>query len=390
MTDLRRTLPRGRLGEALLIAAAALLLVGLLLLRTDVMTEDHPTFKKRWDHHTYIQMAVNRPFDFYWAPYCWRIAVPLLAKALPFELQSNFLILSVLGVWVTGVATYYLARALGFTRALALVGMLLFFSLGWATKFVLFNFWLPDAVSFGLTVVLMWLILARKDLLFVLLLALGVTVKESVLFVAPLYYTLNARRVFDPRLLGRSLLLTLPAVLVLVALRIGIPTTTEYSYMERLRRIGGERIEDLSWKALRLYTSNTFGVLLLLLPFLDPKRNLLVLIRFLPFLLLVYSQILLATNTERLLVLGFPALIIMALNGLAVLSDRLRLSPIYLSTLPIAMLALNISTTRRWPVSDIIQLRAFLLLMGVILLAVGVFRLVSRSGFSSRSPERLS
>ena len=52
------------------------------------------------------------------------------------------------GVWLTGVAIYYMAKAFGFSKALTAIGMLLFFSMGWATGYVLRNFWLSDSLLF--------------------------------------------------------------------------------------------------------------------------------------------------------------------------------------------------------------------------------------------------
>ena len=53
------------------------------------------------------------------APFCWRIMTPLLAKTLPFDIQTNFLVLAFAGVWLTGVAIiYYMAKAFSFSKAL--------------------------------------------------------------------------------------------------------------------------------------------------------------------------------------------------------------------------------------------------------------------------------
>ena len=54
---------------------------------------------------------------------------PLLAKILPFDIQTNFLVLAFAGVWLTGVAVYYMAKAFGFSKALTAIGMLFFFSM---------------------------------------------------------------------------------------------------------------------------------------------------------------------------------------------------------------------------------------------------------------------
>ena len=52
------------------------------------------------------------------APFCWRIMSPLLAKVLPFDIQTNFFVLAFAGVWLAGVAVYYMAKAFSFSKAL--------------------------------------------------------------------------------------------------------------------------------------------------------------------------------------------------------------------------------------------------------------------------------
>jgi hypothetical protein len=114
-------------GEFMRVASIALLAVSVLLLRTNIMTYDHPHFAFIMDHHKYIRMAAGSPFDFYIAPFCWRVVNPLIARLLPFDLQWNFLIISFISVWMTGVAIYYLAKKLNFSKELSLIGMFMFF-----------------------------------------------------------------------------------------------------------------------------------------------------------------------------------------------------------------------------------------------------------------------
>jgi hypothetical protein len=98
------------------------------------MTFDDPNFPKPWDHHKYIEVAQNNILNFHSAPFCWRIGVPLLVKLLPFNIFWNFLIISFMGVWFTGVVTYYLAKILFLTRTYSFLAMIMFYSLGWAYK----------------------------------------------------------------------------------------------------------------------------------------------------------------------------------------------------------------------------------------------------------------
>ena len=107
----------------------------------------------------------------------------------------------------------------------ALFSFFLFFSVGWAVKQNVFDFWLPDALGYLFTLAAIYAIYKKHDLLFVLLLSVGVLAKESVVFVAPLYYTINAARLIDLKLLRRTILFTIPALLALFLVRFRHPST---------------------------------------------------------------------------------------------------------------------------------------------------------------------
>lgn len=356
---------KGKISEFLLIGTIALLLVCILSLRTDKLTYDHKLFGEPWDHHKYIAMAEGNPFGFHIAPFCWRIGNPFLAKTLPLDLQSSFFLISFSSIWMTGVLIYYLAKTSGFSKICALVGMLMFFSLKWATRLYLFIFWGADPLSFLFIVLSICCILSKKDMLFLLVLMIGVTVKESVIFVAPLYYTFNARKLIDRKLAFRMLLLVAPAASVLISLRLGIPKmnndvaylstlpeklrivqegASSYGYLALLREIGLQRLKMLSLSTLGDYTIGTFGVVLMSLPFFSVKRNIKLFLRFIPFLALVGSQLLFAVGTNRLLALGFPAIIMMALNGLVTVSGALFIKPKYFIILALLIIGVNLIT----------------------------------------------
>jgi hypothetical protein len=349
--------------EFLIIGIPSLLIVSLLLIRTEKLVYDHALFNENWDHHKYIAMAAGNPFDFHIAPFCWRIGTPVLAKALPLDLQDSFTVISFISIWMTGVLVYYLARIFEFSKTYAFVGMLMFFSLKYATKLYLFIFWAADPLSFLFIVLSIWCILSKKDMLFLLVLMTGVTVKESVIFAAPLYYTFNARKLIDGKLAIRMLLLVAPAASVLISLRLGIPKmnndvaylstlpeklrivqegTSSYGYLALLREIGLQRVKMLSLSTLGDYTIGTFGVVLMSLPFFSVKRNIELFLRFIPFLALVGSQLLFAVGTNRLLALGFPAIILMALNGVFVISETLGVGPKYFVIVSILVFGMSL------------------------------------------------
>jgi len=355
--------PKDRLKEFLAVAGIGLLLATVLLMRTNGLIYDHPSFIKPWDHHKYIHMASSNPLDFHIAPFCWRIAKPLLASLLPFDLQWNFLMINFISIWMTGVTVYYLVKKANFPRVYALTGMLMFFALGWAAKFALYDFWLPDAPAFLIMTLGVYCILAKQDLAFAALLAAGVTVKESAFFIAPLYYTLNAKKIVDLRVAKRFVLFTAPAVVVLIALRALIPQMnndlayisklpdtlrlvqtgqTYYDYWTLLKVVGLGRFRTLTLDILSSYSVGTFGVMVMLLPFFAVRKNMRWFFKFAPFFLLVYSQLLFAVHTERLLAIGFPAMILLAINGISAINETFFLKPPLLLSLPLTFFVLNV------------------------------------------------
>ena len=362
--------------EAIAIGVFSAAVVALLFFFTPAMTADHPDFAHPADHHKYIHMAEGSSFGFHIAPYCRRVGVPLLVEALPFSAPIAFRLIAVACLWGTGLAVYYLLKAGGHSSPLALAGMLLYAAMGWPTRYLLYDFWLPDAAAFLLVVLAIWCLFTRHDAWFAVILLLGVALKESVIFAAPLYLTLREpvgpRWRFGLRWLG----LIAPAVLVLLALRWAIPAWNDdpayvqslpvelrsvdaekvhYDYWARLREIGAWRLDNLSPEMLLAYTAGTFGVPAVVMPLLALRRNVRLLLRFVPFLVLVYAQLFFATDTQRLLILGFPGLLLLALNGFAHVMRAWRTSVTDVIILALIILGLSLASPTRFTASSTAQ-----------------------------------
>jgi hypothetical protein len=313
--------------------AASLALTVALALRANLWTRGSFAFSTSADHHKYLYMATHGPLSFHLAAYCWRPGLPLLIRLSLFDAQWSFFAIAFLSIWLVGIVIHRWLLAFQFSEWLALSGMFLFYSLYWATRWPLSDFWLPDALLFLVVAALLLCIARGRDLWFAILLAAGVAVKESALFVAPLYYTLQKTT------LKKLCMVVMPALVVLFALRVGIPQWNRdaayvaslppevaqsgagtpsgaYDYLEIIKEVGWSHIKHVTLKQL---TIGTFG-LLALLPLLSLRKE--TLLSWLPFLLLVYCQLLFAVDTERLLVLAFPALIVLCLNGLKRFPER--------------------------------------------------------------------
>lgn len=354
----------GRVGRATPAWPIVLLCLGLtggLFLRTRQLGPGQAEFAQPADHHKYIHMAEHDPFGFHIAPFCRRVGVPLLAKLIPARTHASFALLAFLAVSGTGIGLYALALSFGFRRAVAAVGVLAFFSLGWAAKFPLHNVYLPDAMVLLLVTLCILCCQTRRWLLLAGLLALGVTIKESVLLVAPMVLVLPSNR-HRGALLHR-IAAVLPALAVLAALHIGIPAWNDdpaysrtlpselrqvdtnapgYGLLRQIRRIGPLRWADRSLSAVHAYSVGTFGALSLILPWFDARRNVRRLLCFLPFLALVYAQLFFATDTQRLLVVASPVVLVLALHGVDRLDRACGVRPSVMILIPSALFALNL------------------------------------------------
>jgi hypothetical protein len=158
---------RRRVVGELVAGMAALVGTLSIALTTERLDRGHELFPRPWDHHKYIEIASSELGSFHIAPYCWRIGAPLLAAQLPGSIQQGFVILSLTATWLIGMMLYTIARQLGFSSPLALAGMLLFYSLEWAPKLYLFDFWLPDAPAALMMTAAIWAIVTRRDWLVV-------------------------------------------------------------------------------------------------------------------------------------------------------------------------------------------------------------------------------
>lgn len=339
------------------IGAAAAVALGYLLLlaaRTDALLPGHVNWAKPWDHQKYLFMA-GHPLDLRLAPFSWRLAGPLLAGALPFSTSTSFRVVGFVAVWATAVAMFVLLRRLGMDGVLAGAGMLLFLSVGWATGYLLYNFWLPDGLAFLCVVVVAVAAVDRRPLLFAAVLVAGVLVKEQVLLAAPLWWSFGP----DRRRFVEAGLLAAPAIAVLAAVRVLLPSGNEDAGYLAALPFGLNAYDALPSDPASLYEKfspvregypwlvaewsvQVFGTLLPL-SLAAWQENLRALARWWPLAVLALAQPLLASNTHRLVVLAFPVVVVTATQGLGALRDRF--GP-WLLALPVALLALDVAAPR--------------------------------------------
>jgi hypothetical protein len=272
--------------------------------------------------------------------------VPLLVRILPFSTYRSFDILGILFLSLCGGFIYKWLLAIPRPRDEAILGVLMFYSLGPAVKLLIGGVESPDAASYFFTVLALYAIYAENDYLCAAALALGMSCKETLAVVVPLHYTLKATRLWDLPRLRRSVVVALPAAIVLVGIRILIPAWNDHAdYVRSLpfiyTQVGGGRVKyDLltgfqdvvdayrgmsAINLLRLFSWGSLGIHLFL-PFFAIRENKNVLLRWTPFWLGIGASLLIALNADRRLGSLFPMLIVMGLNGVRALAKHLGAS----------------------------------------------------------------
>lgn len=329
----------------------------ILFLKIDTLDYNHPHFKLYWDHHKYLWMALHN-LDFHIAPFCWRIFVPFIASILPFEISINFKITSLLSVALTGFFVFKIGQKLFNETPLSFALMFACFSISYVSKFVIYDYWLPDAFAYLLITLSIYLILIKNDFLFLVVIILGALTKETVLFVLPLYYTFNATRFFDIKILKKTIIISILPLIIFIAVRILIPPLNDdlnylnsiapqlrivqfdestYNLKYLIHKIGLKRLNEFSLSFLYRITIYSF-LIHFIFAFIGLFNAGMMFLKFLPFIILSYLQIFFAINEERLVVAAFIPIIVLSIIGQQKIFSRLGSFKIPILTLNLILL----------------------------------------------------
>ena len=250
--------------EAVLLGAVAL--VALLLM--DAYVRDSPTPQN--DELIYERMA-SEPFEPHTFVFAYRVAVPTLVHVMPFGHEFSFSLLAWLFSAGCASLTYLLLRrfeiskpfAAGLGLAFALCPTLFVVSLRQGANVD------PESVFVMLAGAIA--IVDRRPVALGVIVLVGVFVRESALFLIPFAYAVWADRLWDPKLAGRVLLLSLPGIAAYAALRLSLPTVARDQVLGYDSLLGGRRdvlraaAEDPQYPLRRVALA--FGPLWLAAPF---------------------------------------------------------------------------------------------------------------------------
>lgn len=300
---------------------------------TPKLYPNNPLFNNDWDHHKYIAMSYNL-FGRYPAPYAYRIFVPLLVSLIPISHILSFEILNFLGLFLTNLTLYYLLK-LDFDKLLSLSGVIIFQSLEFAVRFLIFDFYLADSFAFFFITISFFLIKQKKYLYYSLILFLGVLTKETIIFTIPFFlislFEKNHQSRNDTQNLKEKLLISLyivPGLIAFFILRLLIPIDEnyEYSYIQLLMDIGIPHILNIINLLYRL-SIRPWGLILIILILFNfnhkyIKECFFKNIKYLFFIIMCYLQLLFAVNIERLIIYAFYPMIYFSLLGIDKISNN--------------------------------------------------------------------
>ena len=210
--------------------ALVALLVGVASLFVDPLFVVRPG-----DAPKYLQFARAplSPASVPTAPFKFRALTSLLVWLLPTNPVTGFAIVTLSALAATGVVLYHYLCDLGFGTRNALAGVVVF-TVSPAVAYLVTNVVIVDALAYLFLVSTLWAAARNEWATFAVLLAIGVTAKEIVLFALPVYvlYRLQARGV---RGAGRALIAGAPAGAMLVVLRLfyGFSNDTLAAIVER-------------------------------------------------------------------------------------------------------------------------------------------------------------
>jgi hypothetical protein len=263
-TDPKRARARPEWRTASLVGLAGA--IALALLSAPIRKEQIP----RGDDLIYEDIA-RHPFGVHTFPFGFRLGLPLLVHVLPFDHTVSFTALALLAAGGAAAFAYLLMRELGGEQRVALA---LALALAISPPFlivVLRHGRNTDIATVFLMMAATYFAVRRERLWLASTLALGAVVREAVLFVAPLAYALWAVRPLDRRAARDALVAAAPAIVLYLAIRLGVNTVGEAQVPGYGGSLVGERftvikqgLQSAFQEARRMFT--VYGPLWLVAP----------------------------------------------------------------------------------------------------------------------------
>ena len=340
--------------EFVIIMLIIVIYLSVIMLTTPSLVPSHPDFANpTWDHHWYIEMA-NSPIVVFKetinAPYCYRILMPFLIWLMPFDLTLNFQILTMSCLLSSGLILYIILKE-SYSKILSLAGLTLFYSFNWTARFLIYDFWLVDSMAFLFLLLCFLAIVKSNIMLYSVSLFLGVLSKEIMLFTIPVlliseYMKINERSNFKKCYVLRCLYAILPGIIIYIVIRIIIrqPNSGYISLFPfDLGEINRFILTLSNPVYYYFYTLSTWGIICTIFPLVNKKSILLTWLKqYGVFIGLIYCQLLIAADNERILIAGFFPVIFLTVSGIERVSIKKNINQSYFMALCIISFVMNI------------------------------------------------
>lgn len=303
-----------------LLPVALLLVLALLVQQHGVL----PYLDARYngDYSNYLALAIQ-PFGSsnplaQQAPFLWRLLTPLIVHVLPVSPVYGFWLVTLAGLVGTVLALEWLLSGLGLLFPAVLAGGFAFVLLGPATGFLLWDDMLVDPLALCLLALIVAAAIHQHGKLLLSLVLLGALAKEVTLLGTVFAVLWGWKRCRE--MVGWSLAALALGMLVQTLLRILILPTPPYTFLSAFEISTGYTsfsplsfLELCGYEGARLIES-LLGAWGIMLPLAVLQ------LRHVPQFWRTYStflvlaigailQILIATDLERLVIYGFPAII---------------------------------------------------------------------------------
>lgn len=330
---MNRDLDRSWLGAL----ALNVLIVAVLAVVVPRLAEGDPMWPAS-DHINYIAMWSDLSAN-HVPPFCYRLLQPALAASLPLDRTAAFTVVTVVMLIGTGLLLFVWLRRRGASARHAMAGVMLFHGLNWCTKYLVYDVYRPEPPLFFFVMLALVFHSYRRWWAVGLALAAATLAKESALFVVPWVVVDRWLQADDGR--WRDVLeLSLPALIVVAALRVFVTPSSPYQPIDALMAVAPERLTSGLPSFLRGLTVGTWGVLVPVAMAFAPRSEWRRFAAAAPFVLLVVLQPLVATNVDRLVTLAFPVTVALAVRGLARIESRTGAGPattLILSAVPLLL-----------------------------------------------------
>jgi len=295
------------------------------------------------DHYRYIEMSRGpEHYPTSWraheAPFCYRLFTPYLAFLLSqtgmglnpaYYLVTNIFLFGFLFI----IYQYLLVS--GFDLKYSLFGIVLVGLTPGAVRWYEYQYWMADPAGLFFLFLAFYLIRTRRDNYLLPLSVIAALNRGSYLFIFFYYFLFLLKNYGWKKAMRKTLAMAIVPVITILIIHHYIILSRPYNIRMILNETLSFRYENIWFNQLYLLTVGSLGIIFpLLLTF--PKKIIIYCRREYDgalFVLLIYGQLAIANNTDRLLVYALPVLLPAALWNLRKLSRRSGIPPVPLMAL---------------------------------------------------------